>query len=416
MTDLQPENHSSIAKEQRLLKQLYFWSFVAFGMISPFAVIFFKRVLVDTNGEPDVRLVGIILSLASVTGFIANLVTGYLSDKLQKGRHIISWLCLIAFGSAIIVGFCGEPTVMNLPLSARFSVLMIAVLLYRFTMMPLNALLDSETMQFLSQNGDRSQFGSYRFWGTIGWAVATPIMGFLLWHFNDYKLIHYVGAFAYLVFGYLGLKSTGKATVSKVSIPWNHLRKDRPFQLFLIFAFITGVVENATSNYIGYFFDDVMTTPLRTGMIFSIWTALEIPVMIYSKKLIDLFGNRGLVITGLILGAIKLVLFSFFTLETPFYFQLIAALIHGPAFALLFLGTIDIADRLAHDSMRATYMSVTAIARYTLAGAVGGWLGAEIISLVGGAKFMQIGAIGMLLLVPLFLITVRTGTTGAKKS
>ncbi len=404
-----------IRKEQNLLKQLYFWSFIAFGMISPFAVIFFKKVLVSPTGEPDVRLVGIILSLASVTGFVANLVTGYLSDKLQKGRHIISWLCLIAFVSAILVGFCGEPIVVNLSLHTRFVVLLLAVLFYRFTMMPLNALLDSETMQFLSKNGDRSQFGSYRFWGTIGWAVATPIMGFLLWHFNDYKLIHYVGAFAYLVFGYLGLKSTGEAVVKKVTIPWSNLKEDRPFQLFLIFAFVAGVVENSTSNYIGYFFDDVMTSPLRMGLIFSIWTALEIPVMIYSKKLIDLFGNKGLVIAGLILGAIKLLLFSFFTLETPFYFQLIAALIHGPAFALLFLGTIDIADRLAHDSMRATYMSVTAIARYTLAGAVGGWLGAEIISLVGGARFMQIGAVAMLLLIPLFLLLVRSERISCKK-
>jgi len=404
-----------IRSEQKLLKMLYFWSFIAFGMISPFAVIFFKKVLVNSSGEPDVHLVGVILSLASVTGFVANLVTGYLSDKLQKGRHIISWLCLIAFASAILVGLCGEPIVMNLPLSTRFVVLMFAVLFYRFTMMPLNALLDSETMQFLSKNGDRSQFGSYRFWGTIGWAVATPVMGFLLWHFNDYKLIHYVGAFAYLVFGYLGLKSTGKAVVSKVAIPWGNLKQDRPFQLFLVFAFVAGVVENATSNYIGYFFDDVMTTPLRTGLIFSIWTALEIPVMIYSKKLIDFFGNKGLVVAGLILGAVKLLLFSYFTLETPFYFQLIAALIHGPAFALLFLGTIDIADRLAHDSMRATYMSVTAIARYTLAGAVGGWLGAEIISQVGGARFMQIGAVAMLGLIPLFLLLVRSDRVSCKK-
>ena len=65
-------------------------------------------------------------------------------------------------------------------LQERFIFLFVSVLLFRFTMMPINSLLDSETMEFLNREKHRDQYGQYRIWGTIGWAVVTPIMGYIL--------------------------------------------------------------------------------------------------------------------------------------------------------------------------------------------------------------------------------------------
>lgn len=402
------QDKNQVQAESNLIKQLYFWSFIAFGMISPFAGIFYKKVLVTASGEPDVLAIGNILFWAPLMGLVANSITGVLSDRFQKGRHIMSFLCIGAFFSALLVGFGGSDLVGSFSIQNRYLYMFAAVLIFRFLMMPLNALMDSEAMQFLNQHGDRSQYGTFRFWGTIGWAVATPIMGAILWKSGNYQLIFFVGSIGYLVFAYLGMKSSGRAKISKVKIPWRTIAEDWRFQLFLIFTFLAGVVENSTATYMGYFFDDVMDTPLKIGLIFSFWTTLEIPVMKYSKQLISLLGNRGLIILGLLLGAIKLQLFSMFTLETPFYLQLLAALIHGPAFAFLFLGTIDIVDRMAHEKMRATYMSTTAIARYTLSGAVGAKLGSVLIGEFGGAMFMRIGAGALLILIPIFMVMVRT--------
>ncbi len=396
-----------IEKEGRLLKQLYFWCFLGFGLISPFAGIFYKKILVNSDGTPDVIRIGIILTFAPLMGLLTNLLTGILSDRSQKGRHIITWLCIASFFTALVVGFGGSSFISALSISERFLFVFIAVLAYRFTMMPLNALLDSEAMQFLNQYRHRKYYGSYRFWGTIGWAVATPTMGAILWITGNYSLIFYVGAFAYLAFAFLGSKSSGRATVTKVKISWRLILKDWHFVIFLIFAFLVGIIENSTATYMGYFFDDVMDTPLKIGLVFSFWTTLEIPVMKYSKQLITFFGNRGLVVFGLLLSFVKLLLFSMFTLETPFYFQMLAALIHGPAFAFLFLGTVDMVDRMAHKNLRATYMSTTAIARYTLAGAVGAIWGAQLIDRFGGALFMRIASVAMLVLIPFFILFVK---------
>jgi hypothetical protein len=49
-----------------------------------------------------------------------------------------------------------------------------------------------------------------------------------------------------------------------------------------------------------------------------------------------------------------LILYSFFTLETPYLWKLAASLLQGPGFGLTHIGIIDFVDRQAHAAMRAT--------------------------------------------------------------
>lgn len=401
------QKDESVQKEAVLLKQLYFWSFIAFGMIAPFSGIFYKKVLVGPDGEPAMAMIGNVLFWASALGMISNMISSVLSDKFRNGRGIISWLCVLAFFMAILVGSAGSDFLQSWSLGQKYTYLLVSVLLYRFTMMPMNSLLDAETMQFLQKNSDRALYGTYRIWGTIGWAVATFSMGAILNYFDNYQLIFYVGAFGYLVFALLGFRSgKSQTSIQRTKLPWNKLFHDGHFVAFLVFAFIAGLIESTTSQYTGIFFDNVMS-PLRIGIIFSVWVTFEIPVMHYSKQLIAKLGVRGIIVLGLIFTSVKLLMFSYFKPETSLWFQILAALIHGPGFGFLFLGMVNMADRLAQDSMKATYMGATNVARYTLASMIGSKLGAALIDMWGGALFMRVGAVSMAVLIPVFLLLVK---------
>jgi MFS family permease len=168
-----------------------------------------------------------------------------------------------------------------------------------------------------------------------------------------------------------------------------------------------GIVGNASSNYTSYFFDDVMKTPLEIGLIFGTWTLFEIPVMLFSKKLIDLFGNRWLIILGLVFNGIRLVLFSFFTLGTPFFYKWAASLIQGPAFGFSHIGIIDFVDRRAHADMRATYMSIMNIARLSISSALGGILGSWMIKEWSASFLMQFCGYSSFALVLFFFVFVK---------
>lgn len=394
-------------KESSLLKQLYFWSFIAFGAISPFAGIFYKKVLIDPSGNPDVLKIGVIFSFAPIAGLLANLLSGIIADKTRNAKYVISWLSTISAVSAVLVTISGSSYFMNKPLEVRFIVLFTTVVLYRFSMMPINPLLDSETMQFLNKSGKQEEYGKFRFWGTIGWAVVTPIVGLVLAITENYQSIFIIGSIGYIVLAYLSTKTTTEIPPKKEKIQWSIIYKDWKYLIFLIFILLVGIIDSATSMYMGYFFDDVMNTPLKIGIMFSVWTTFEIPVMHYSKTLIKKLGSTGLITLGLLLGSLKLFLFSLFTKETPFAFQLFAALIHGPAFAFLFLGGIDIVDKMSHKTLRATYMGTSSIARYTLSGIIGSYLGAILIDKFGGGEFMRISSYLYVILIPLYFIFVK---------
>lgn len=374
----------------------------------PFFTYFFKHVLVKTDGMPAIELIGILYFLMPYIALIAGMAAGIIADKLRLGRHIITICCFGTALFALLIGQSAEQWTAHWNLFARCLFIFPLMLSYTFFMHPISPVIDAETMLFLNQYNKREEYGIYRLWGTFGWSVATIAMGWLLVFFKKLSIIFYGTAAGYIVLGLVCISGIhAKPRTEPIKIPWRHLKKDAMFQRFLIFMFIYGIVSSATFYYLGYFFDDVMKTPLEMGIIFGTWTILEIPVMIFSHRIIKTFGNRWLIIVGLILSSVRLLLFSLFTLETPFIAKFGAALIHGPAFGMVYVGIIDLTDRQAHHNMRATYMSLMNVAQFSIAASFGGLLGSWIIKQWSGAFLMRFSGYAVAGLAIFFIFFVR---------
>jgi len=405
-----------ITKEKRHLKTLYFVLYLAFGSISPFAAIFYKRVLTNPDGTPAIHLIGVIVASVPLVGFIANLIVGLFADKFGISRKLIAFLSFLGALAALAVGLCGTQSVVNLSLEQKFIPLFFAVLAYSFVTISLNPLVDSETLQFLNKHSDRKKFGSFRIWGTYGWAVAALFMGFFLTYFVkffskgggvDYRFIYYFGALAMLFLGILGQKASVKMD-KKVKVSYKTIFKDTLFLRFLVFVFLEGIVMMSTDSYLGYFFDDVMKSPLQIGAVYCFWTTFEIPVLAYSHKLLKKFGSRKILLAGIFFIISELFLFSLFRLDTPFALKFAATLMHGLAFSLHYIGLMDYLDRYAHKDMRTTYLAAMNIARTTLATVAGGAIGAVVIAHWGSSMLMRGGAVCMMFLAVFFLLFVKS--------
>ncbi|MGM0442582.1 MAG: MFS transporter [Fibrobacterota bacterium] len=412
----------AVQRESRILKQMYLVLFFAMGAVGPFASVFFKKVLVDTNGEPQMGKIQFIMAAVPLVVFFANIVTGVISDSFRLGRRIVTVLSICAVIPAVMVGVTGEPFFMEKNVDVRFFYAALFFLVHNFFSKPVNTLLDSETLGFLNRNRDRTLFGQYRIWGTFGWAIITVFVGALLTFAPNpdggvrYSYIFYVGAVSLLLFSILSLFSQSEAKPRAIKIPWEKLFHDRRFFLFLIFVFGAGAINNGIGmQYVGFYLDDVTASPLELGLMFGFWTTLEFPVMHFSKKLIAFFGNRWLMVIGLALTAVKLFLFSLFTAETPFWMKFAAVLIHGPAFGMYFLALIDFVDRSANPKMRATYMGVTTVVRSVIAGSFAGWASGRIIELRGAQTLLEWGTWATLVLGVFFLLVVK-GDGPEKKS
>jgi MFS family permease len=380
------------------------------GIGSPFAGIFYKHVIVNADGTPAIGLIGLIFFVMPLVSLIAAVPAGILADKFHSGKHLITVLCFGVALFAALVGLAGEGFARQWGMDEKFIFIFVMLLFMNFCLSPVNPMIDAEALLFLNNHSRREDYGAHRLWGTYGWSVSTILMGILLFHFHHDSLIFYGLAVASSLLGSAAWSGiTVKPAVQPIIIPWRHLKNDHRFQWFLVFIFFTGIVSNASYVYIGYFFDDVMKTPLEIGLILGTWTMLEIPVMLFSGRLIDLFGNRWLIISGLLVNGVRLIIFSFFTREMPFAWKWVAALLQGPGFALTHLGVIDFVDRQAHPHMRATYLSILNVARTTLASALGGILGSWLIKQWGSAFLMQSCGWGSICLILFFTFLGRPG-------
>jgi|GEM_PF-537653 PPP family 3-phenylpropionic acid transporter len=398
---------ASIKKQSLYLKALFFLFFVALGIGSPFFGIFYKHVLVNADGTPAIGAIGLIFFVMPLVSLIANIPAGILADTFRLGKRLVTFL---AFGVAVfacLVGLTGEDFARDWGLGEKFIFIFGMLFFMNCCLSPLSPMIDAEALLFLNRHSRREWYGAYRLWGTYGWSIATVLMGVLLFHFGSDSLIFYGAA---LAFGLLGLVSwsgiEARPPAAPIRIPWDHLKKDTLFQRFLIFIFLNGVVSNAAANYTGYFFDDVMKTPLEIGLIFGTWTLFEIPVMRFSRALIETFGNARLIMLGLLFNGLRLILFSLFTLETPYFWKVAAALLQGPGFGLTHIGIIDFVDRQAHPDMRATYMNIMNVARMSLSSAIGGIVGGWLIAQRGTAFLMQICGLGLIALIFYFVLLV----------
>ena len=379
-----------VRKQSVYLKTLFFLFFVGLGISSPYFGIFYKHVIVSADGTPAIGLIGLIFFVMPLVSLVANLPAGILADKFHSGKHLITLFC---FGVALftaLIGLAGEDFAHGWTANGKFIYIFALLFFLNCSFYPIMPMLDAETLLFLNRHSRREFYGAYRLWGTYGWSVSSILMGVLLFFFRHDPLIFYCAALAFAVLGFASWSGIeAKPVAAPIIIPWNHLKKDILFRWFLLFIFLHGVVTTSSFTYTGYFFDDVLKTPLEIGFILGTWTIFEIPVMMFSRELIDRFGNRWLIVSGLLLSGVRLLLFSFFTLETPFVWKWAAALLQGPGFGLSQLGIIDFVDRRAHPAMRATYLSITNVARMSLASALGGILGSVLIERWGGAFLMQ---------------------------
>ncbi len=402
-----------IKRQSIYLKTLFFLFFIALGIGSPYFGIFYKHVIINADGTPAIGAIGLIFFVMPLVSLIANIPAGIFADTFRLGKHLITFFAFGVAFFAFLIGLTGGDFARGWGLGGKFIFIFITLFFLNCCLLPLSPMIDAEALLFLNRHSRREWYGTYRLWGTYGWSIATVLMGVLLFHLGSDSLIFYGTSIAFVLLGLLSWSGIeARPSAASIQIPWDHLKKDTLFKGFLIFIFLNGVVSNAAANYTSYFFDDVMKTPLEIGVIFGTWTLFEIPVMKFSRTLIDTFGNARLIMLGLLFNGLRLILFSFFTLETPYLWKLTVSLLQGPGFGLTHIGVIDFVDRQAHPDMRATYMNIMNVARMSLASALGGIMGSWMIAQRGSAFLMQFCGFGLIALILYFAFLVRANFKG----
>jgi MFS family permease len=368
---------------------LFWFSFMGLSAINPFFSLYLKKVLVLGNGQPLNMLIGILLFLQSFLSLFSNPAAGYLADKFRAENRVLFFCALFVVGGGVLIAFPSLMGFSGLAIEIKILFIGAGILLTGLFFNPVYPLIASETLEYLhSIKKPASYFGRFRVSASLSWIINTALVGLLLLLVNNVWLImiYFCAGLALLSLAALpGLK----ARVTPVKVPWDHLRRNKPFQRLLIFSFIFSFGIYGAFNFTAYFFDDYHLNYLLMGLAFSFATIPEIPVMYFSAALSKRLGNFKMIVIGTGLLVIKNILLALLTPLGLTVLVLAANFLHGFGFGLQTIGLVNLIDKWSHKNMRAIYMNLFQMIGINLPMALGA-LGSSFLIQFLGSQWMII--------------------------
>ena len=374
--------------------QLFF--FVATGAGLPFFSLYFKRVLVTDQNVPAYYLIGTLYFIQYILGIFSTPLAGLICDRFKIENRLLMLISMVVALSAGILAIPGFGFNETWPLQLRFLIILGGFILNGLFVKPVLPLIDTETLNVLhSRFRNGLWYGRVRMFGSLGWVIGASLLGFILSRSDrlNYSVIGYGVGFFILAL----IASTGfRERITPVSIPWEHLKRDRMFRRFLVFVFFNGIGLLSSFTFTSFFMDDWGAGYLLIGVSIGLAALPELPIMFFSRRILESIGNRWMISIGVLVEVVKLVVFVYIARSGTIWLFIPVQMLHGVGFSLLYTGEIDLIDRRSHRDMRAMYQSLFHVCMY-LAAAVGNLFASFVLKKAGSTWLMGIDAALLLL-------------------
>jgi PPP family 3-phenylpropionic acid transporter len=356
----------------------YLFAFAASAALIPFVSIYY------TTLHFSPQQIGWLLGVPLLISVMAAPAWGALADATHRHRAV---LLTAVTGAAVAAAL--------IPAAGRFLVVFPFVILQAAMFAPVNALLDNGALTLLGSQPHR--YGRFRLWGTIGWGVSAPLVGWLVaargarWIFLVYVLL----MAALLVFS-TRLPVAERPPPQPFRDRVSALRRSGPLWIFLGVAFIGGIGMSMVNAYLPLYLHGMHATGL-VGVALLIATISELPVMLMGPSVLARLGLPQTFILALVLYGLRGLALSF---AGSAWMVLALQLLHGPTFALMWVSGVALARQLAPAGVGAMAQGLFASISNGLGGAVGAVLGGRLYAHGGAVATFRAAAVVLALVVP----------------
>lgn len=366
----------------RSSKAFYFFFFGAMSCLIPFLTLHYQDL--GLNG----RQIGFLTGVVPLITLVSASAWGAVADATQKHRLIL----LLAIGGTWTAVF-------GMSRATTFLALIPLVSVYAFFMAPAIPLVDNSVMTLLGAH--KSEYGRVRVWGAYGWGIIAAIIGVLIqqsglsWAFNGYLIFM---AVVFLVSTRLTVKTTSLG--EKFSSGVRVLMTNSQWVIFVAVALIIGMSLGIFLNYLFLYLEELGTSKTIMGLSLTMSTVSEIPVFLYSKKLLDRWGAKSLLAFAMFFTVVRA--FAYVAMTAPWQ-VLIISLLHGPTFAAMWSAGVAYADESAPPGLGATAQGIFSGVVMGLGTALGAFVGGFLYEAYGALVAFQFAGWAALLALLLFL-------------
>lgn len=357
-------NPAGVTQADLRLGKVYYFSFLAAAAcLLPLLTLYYEHR--GMSGEQ----IGFLASIPPLVMLFGASLWGGIADATGMQQRLLS---LAMLGSALAAA--------GILFAPSFPWLIAAVFLYSVFFSPLFPLSDTAVLELLRSEPHR--YGRIRLWGSIGWGIAAPLIGYLVERSGlEWGFYAFIAGMVISALVSLRLPAATSKPRSSFRKGFATLLHDRRWPVFLAVIFAGGIGLGAVDNYLFLYLNSMQASNTIMGLSLSFSVISEVVIFYLADRLLMRFGVRRILTSALALIVLRLYLLS---LNTIPWVTLPLQLTHGPTYALMWASGVAFVKKNAPTAMRATAQSMFASA-YSGLGAVAG-------ALIGGFLYEHLGA------------------------
>ncbi|WP_280771906.1 MFS transporter [Salipaludibacillus daqingensis] len=309
--------------------------------------------------------IGLLLAVGPAAAIIAQPFWGYMSDRWKTVKRIL----LLCLSSALAIGF--------IVFQINEFILLLPLLYLFFSFMsPAGGLGDSLAQKVSVQR--KVSFGSIRMWGSLGFASASLIGGYIL---SAIGIVHIYYVFAFflviaLVFTYMAPDSEPSKKPVKL-INAFRLLKDKRLLIFFVLILSISLTHRMNDSFLGLYIVELGGDESIIGIAWFIGVFTEATVFAFSVYLFRKFHPLTYIT---IAAAIYVLRWSFMSVVPDANYVLIVQVLHGLAFATFYLNAFQFVSKLVPEELESTGHLLFISVFFGVSGVIGSILGGMIIN------------------------------------
>ncbi|WP_410512671.1 MFS transporter [Paenibacillus sp. BR2-3] len=385
--------------KQPSFTSLKWFNFFVYGTMVLFTS-FFQLYLQDVGMNK--LEIGALMSLGPFVSIFANPFWGIWTDRYQNIRRIV---LLMLTGTLVLSQLAFQAN--------TYEMIYISMILFYFFQTPLFA--QSNTLILSYIDGTDRRFGSFRLWGSLGWALTAVLAGPVIQSMG-------ISVLSYLFAALLGAAMLALAALPKLShsigiapLPFRGFSKLflNPFFLcFIFFGILVSIPNTMNNTFMSLYITDLGGSKAMVGLAVFLSSILEIGVLVLCGR----FLRRKI---SILIGCLALVS-ALFVLRwwlmagatTPLQVAFIQIL-HSITFGGFFYVGTQLTMLLVPRPYRSAGQALYTLTWSGVSGIIGGILGGFLFQYLGAQSMYQFGVfltmIGSIGFAFMWLFVIRGG-------
>ncbi|MFZ5632449.1 MAG: MFS transporter [Bacillota bacterium] len=346
----------------RALKIFIFFYFSTIGLFLPFLPLLFQQ-----KGLSSWQI-GVLLAIGPLVVITMQPLWGFISDWFKTVKKLVIFQLVITALLSLLVFRLRS-----------FELLLPAMFLFNVFCFPIIPLTDSLTLSSVKKNG--GHYGSFRLWGSLGFASSAVFFGIFFRHFSLdlFPACYFLLLMACVVISFFLVDAVyvgRRANLGDVGT----LVSNRRVVTFLFLTALLSSANKANDAFMGIYVRQLGGGAETVGYAWMVAALSEVPVLAAGGLLVARFSELRLLAAAAAVFAVRWALFS--VVNDP---RLIVPiqLTHSLSFGLFFMCSVSYMSRLVPDRLRSSGQGLLAGFLGGLAGIAGSALGGVLVAGLG---------------------------------